>query len=82
MNWKEEQARFWSWINHPQDLNTDAKAIATLLAPHSHISQAQALSIYNNAYHQRLVDVSSALFPVLFHTLGRDLYTQDRKSVV
>lgn len=76
MTWEEEQARFWDWINHPQDLGEDADAIATLMAPHSHISQAEALSIYNNAYHQRLVEVSSALFPVLFNTLGRDLYTQ------
>ncbi len=76
MNWKEEQAQFWAWINHPQDLSKDAEKIASLLAPHRHIGQAQALSIYNNAYHQRLVDVSSALFPVLYHTLGQELYTQ------
>lgn len=76
MNWEEEQARFWQWITRPQDLQQDADAIAALLAPHSRLSQAEALSIYNNAYHQRLVEVSSAIFPVLFHTLGRELYSQ------
>jgi len=76
MSWEEEQARFWQWITRPQDLQQDADAIAALLAPHSRLSQAEALSIYNNAYHQRLVEVSSAIFPVLFHTLGRELYSQ------
>ncbi len=76
MSWEEEQARFWQWITRPQDLQQDADAIAALLAPHSRLSQAEALSIYNNAYHQRLVEVSSAIFPVLFHTLGRTLYSQ------
>jgi hypothetical protein len=76
MNWRTEQEQFWGWISRPQDLSADAEQIAALLAPHSHLSQAEALSIYNNAYHQRLVEVSSALFPVLFNTLGRDLYTQ------
>lgn len=76
MNWKDEQEKFWAWINRPQDLSGSAEQIASMFAPHSHISQAAALSIYNNAYHQRLVEVSSALFPVLFNTLGRELYTQ------
>ncbi|MDP2139903.1 MAG: putative DNA-binding domain-containing protein [Gammaproteobacteria bacterium] len=76
MNWRQEQEQFWSWINQPQDLDTQANEIASLLAPHSHLSQAEALSIYNNAYHQRLVEVSSALFPILFNTLGRDIYTR------
>lgn len=76
MSWRTEQEQFWGWISRPQDLSADAEQIATLLAPHSHLSQAEALSIYNNAYHQRLVEVSIALFPVLFNTLGRDLYTQ------
>ncbi|MDO9319208.1 MAG: putative DNA-binding domain-containing protein [Gammaproteobacteria bacterium] len=76
MSWRTEQEQFWGWISRPQDLSDDAEQIAALLAPHSHLSQAEALSIYNNAYHQRLVEVSSALFPVLFNTLGRDLYTQ------
>ncbi len=76
MSWEEDQARFWQWITRPQDLQQDADAIAALLAPHSRLSQAEALSIYNNAYHQRLVEVSSAIFPVLFHTLGRELYSQ------
>lgn len=71
-----EQRQFWQWISQPRDLNEDADAIAALLSPHSRLTQVQALSIYNNAYHQRLVDVSSALFPVLFHSLGRDLYTK------
>lgn len=76
MNWEHEQAQFWDWINHPRDLNEDARNIESVLAPHSRLSQVEALSIYNNAYHQRLVEVSSALFPVLFNTLGRELYTQ------
>lgn len=76
MNWQEEQEQFWLWINRPQDLQSQADDIAGLLAPHSHLSQAEALSIYNNAYHQRLVEVSSALFPVLFNTLGRDIHTR------
>jgi hypothetical protein len=76
MSWRTEQEQFWGWISRPQDLSADADQIAALLAPHSHLSQTEALSIYNNAYHQRLVEVSSALFPVLFNTLGRDLYTQ------
>lgn len=76
MNWEQEQAQFWAWISKPQDLGQHADEIAALLAPHSQISQAEALGIYNNAYHQRLVEISSALFPVLFHTLGRDLYTR------
>lgn len=76
MSWDEEQAQFWKWISRPQDLSESADAIADLLAPHSQLSQADALAIYNNAYHQRLVEVSSALFPVLFNTLGRDLYTR------
>lgn len=76
MSWEKEQAQFWDWINHPRDLNEDAQNIELVLTPHSRLSQAEALSIYNNAYHQRLVEVSSALFPVLFNTLGRELYTQ------
>lgn len=76
MNWEQEQAQFWAWISRPQDLSESADEIAALLAPHSQLSQAEALGIYNNAYHQRLVEVSSALFPVLFHTLGRELYTR------
>jgi hypothetical protein len=76
MNWEEEQEQFWAWINRPQDLNESAEQITRLLAPHSHLSQAEALSIYNNAYHQRLVDVSSAVFPVLFNSLGKDIYTR------
>ncbi len=76
MSWRQEQEQFWGWISRPQDLSAEAEQIAALLAPHSHLSQAEALSIYNNAFHQRLVDVSRALFPVLFNTLGRELYTQ------
>ncbi len=76
MSWRQEQEQFWGWISRPQDLSADADQIAAVLAPHSHLSQAEALSIYNNAYHQRLVEVSRALFPVLFNTLGRELYTQ------
>ena len=76
MSWDKEQAQFWAWISRPQDLSQSADEIAALLTPHSQLSQAEALGIYNSAYHQRLVEVSSALFPVLFNTLGRDLYTR------
>lgn len=76
MNWEQEQAQFWAWISKPQDLAQSADELAAMLAPHSQLSQAEAVGIYNNAYHQRLVEVSSALFPVLFHTLGRELYTR------
>ena len=76
MNWQQEQEQFWQWINQPRDLADDADAIAQMLAPHSHLSQAEALAIYNNAYHQRMVDLSSQLFPILFHTLGSELYTR------
>jgi hypothetical protein len=76
MSWQDEQAQFWAWINRPQDLNENAEQIAHLLAPHSRLSQAEALSIYNNAYHQRLVDVSSAVFPVLYNSLGKEIYTR------
>src|SRR5690554_40247 len=74
MSWQQEQEQFWQWINQPRNLAEEADDIAELLAPHSHLSQAEALAIYNNAYHQRLIDLSSQLFPVLFHTLGADLY--------
>ena len=76
MTWQQEQERFWRWINQPQDLPSQAGDIAALLSPHSHLSQAEALSIYNNAYHQRLVEISSSLFTVLFNSLGRDVYTR------
>lgn len=75
MSWQQEQQQFWQWINRPRDLQDDAEDIAQLLAPHSHLTQAEALAIYNNAYHQRMVELSSQLFPVLFHTLGSELFT-------
>jgi len=75
MSWQQEQQQFWQWINRPRNLADDADDIAQLLAPHSHLSQAEALAIYNNAYHQRMVELSSQLFPVLFHTLGSELFT-------
>lgn len=75
MSWQQEQNQFWQWINQPRNLADDADEIAQMLAPHSHLSQAEALAIYNNAYHQRMVELSGQLFPVLFHTLGSELYT-------
>ena len=75
MSWQDEQQQFWQWINQPRNLDDDAEDIARVLAPHSHLTQAEALAIYNNAYHQRMVELSSQLFPVLFHTLGSELFT-------
>ncbi|MDX1491597.1 MAG: putative DNA-binding domain-containing protein [Pseudohongiellaceae bacterium] len=72
----QEQRLFWQWITQPKDLSKEADDIAALLAPHSHLSQAQALSIYNNAYYQRLIEISSSIFPVLYHSLGESLYAQ------
>jgi len=76
MNWQEEQEYFWQWITN-NELPTDAcEKIAELLQPHNQLSQSEALAIYNNAYHHRLMDISRKLYPVLFNTLGKELYTQ------
>ncbi|HBN13577.1 MAG TPA: hypothetical protein DD407_00960 [Pseudohongiella sp.] len=76
MTWSEEQQAFWNWITRPQDLRESADDIQQLFKPHREISQVEALAIYNNAYHQRLIQISSELFPVTYHTLGQDVYTR------
>jgi len=76
VNWQQEQQAFWEWMTRPQDLSLSAEAIDTLMAPHQALSQVEALAIYNNAYHQRLIQISSELYPVLYHTLGDDVYTR------
>lgn len=76
MDWQQEQQAFWDWITRPQDLRTHESDITTRFAPHRALSQVEALGIYNNAYHQRLIQVSSELYPVTFHTLGEDVYAR------
>ncbi len=76
MNWQQEQQAFWEWMTRPQDLRLSADAIDTLMSPHQALSQVEALAIYNNAYHQRVIQISSELYPVLYHTLGDDVYTR------
>lgn len=76
MNWQEEQQAFWDWMTRPQDLRDSAVSIVALMAPHQALSQVEALAIYNNAYHQRLIQISSELYPVLYHTLGDDVYSR------
>lgn len=76
MNWQQEQQAFWDWMTRPQDLRDSAHAIDALMAPHQALSQVEAVAIYNNAYHQRLIQISSELYPVLYHTLGDEVYTR------
>jgi hypothetical protein len=76
MNWSEEQQAFWQWITRPQDLRHAATEINSLLTPHSQISQTEALGIYNNAYHQRMIQISAELYPVTYHTLGHEVYAR------
>lgn len=76
MNWQQEQQAFWEWITRPQDLRNSAEAIDAIMAPHQALSRVEALAIYNNAYHQRLIQISSELYPVLYHTLGDAVYTR------
>lgn len=76
MSWQEEQQAFWDWITRPQDLRAHDEQITGLFAPHRALSQVEALGIYNNAYHQRLIQVSSELYPITFHTLGEDVYAR------
>lgn len=75
MNWREEQQRFWQWVTRPQDLRDSTEDIDRLFAEHTALSQTDALGIYNNAYHQRLINISSELYPLLYRTLGDDAYT-------
>lgn len=76
MNWQQEQQAFWDLITQPKDLRDSTDTINTLMAPHRELSAVEALGIYNNAYHQRLIQISSELYPVLYHTLGQDVYTR------
>lgn len=76
MRWEDEQQAFWDWITKPQDLRDSADDINQLFAPHRELSQVEALAIYNNAYHQRLINISSGLYPILYHTLGDAVYTR------
>jgi len=70
MNWREEQEQFWQWITRPQDLSQDSEKIDALFEPHRALPRAEALHIYNNAYHQRLISIASELYPTLYRTLG------------
>lgn len=76
MNWQQEQQAFWDLITRPQDLRESSDVIETLMAPHNQLTAVEALAIYHNAYHQRLIQISAELYPVLYHTLGKDVYTR------
>lgn len=76
MRWEDEQQAFWNWITKPQDLRDSSKDISRMFAPHRELSQVEALGIYNNAYHQRLINISAELYPILYHTLGEAVYTR------
>lgn len=74
MNWEQEQQQFWEWITQLRDLRHDDQQIHTLMAPHASIDTVAAVAIYNNAYHQRLIQTASELYPVVYHTLGHDVF--------
>jgi hypothetical protein len=76
MCWEDEQQAFWDWITRPQDLRDSADDITHMFAPHRGLTQVEALGIYNNAYHQRLINISAELYPILYHTLGDAVYTR------
>lgn len=76
MRWEDEQQAFWDWITKPQDLRDSSDDISHMFAPHRELSQVEALGIYNNAYHQRLINISAELYPILYHTLGEAVYTR------
>lgn len=76
MRWEDEQQAFWDWITKPQDLRDNDEDINRMFAPHRELSQVEALGIYNNAYHQRLINISAELYPILYHTLGEAVYTR------
>lgn len=76
MTWQQEQQAFWDLITKPRDLRDSSDTIKMLMAPHRELSAVEALGIYNNAYHQRLIQISSELYPVVYHTLGQDVYTR------
>lgn len=74
MNWEQEQQQFWEWITQLRDLRRDSRQIDQLMAPHAAIDTVAAVAIYNNAYHQRLIQTASELYPVVYHTLGHDVF--------
>lgn len=76
MSWAEEQQAFWEWITRPQNLEDSSQQIDDRFQPHRALSKVEALGIYNNAYHQRLIQISSELYPVSYHTLGHDVYAR------
>ena len=76
MRWQDEQQAFWDWITKPQDLRDSNEDISQMFAPRHGLSQVEALGIYNNAYHQRLINISAELYPILYHTLGDEVYTR------
>ena len=76
MTWRDQQQQFWSLITRPQDLRESVTQIDKLFAPHTQLSKVEALAIYNNAFHQRLLQVASEMYPVLYHTLGDEVFTQ------
>ena len=74
MNWREEQEQFWRWITRPDFPDDQTEAIESTFAPHTGLSRSQALNIYNNAYHQRMISISSQLYPMVYRTLGEQAY--------
>lgn len=76
MNWQQEQQIFWDLITQARDLRDSSASINNLMAPHRELSAVEALGIYNNAYHQRLIQISAELYPVTYYTLGKDVYTR------
>lgn len=75
MDWREEQEQFWQWVTRPQDLSESEDPIERLFAPHSQISQTEALGIYNNAYHQRLIGIARELYSLTWKTVGEQAFT-------
>lgn len=75
MNWEQEQQQFWDWITQLRDLREDSPQISNLMAPHAAIDTVSAVAIYNNAYHQRLIQTAAELYPVVYHTLGHDVFS-------
>ena len=74
MSWEQEQQQFWEWITRLRDLREDRPGIETLMSPHPGIGTVAAVAIYNNAYHQRLIQTASELYPVVYNTLGHEVF--------
>ena len=75
-SWAAEQQAFWEWITQPQDLRQQQPAIEALISPPQGIASVDALAIYNNAYHQRLLQIAAELYPVTLHALGSEIHSQ------